>query len=321
MQNYSFIQKILHDLVLGRKLINRSLYEMEKIIYLKDKNITNRQHVFITGLPRSGTTCLLNFIYSSNNYRSLTYKNIPFILAPNFSKIFNRNNIKKKERIHGDGIMYDIDSPDAFDEVFFKNNEKFVKNELANYIQLILSNENNVSYLSKNNLNYQRVDLITSILPNSIFLIPIREPLQHAFSLLNQHKHFSQLQNDDDFIRRYMNYLGHNEFGLNHKPWNNSINYHNLDQIDYWLEQWLIFYENIYDKYGSNENCYFVIYERLSDSGYLMMLLERTELNKNQNLDLSYFKNSNNKKIDMSYNYPIYEKAASLYKKFIDSYA
>ncbi len=59
MQNYSFIQKILHDLVLGRKFINRSLYEMEKIIYLKDKNITNRQHVFITGLPRSGTTCLL----------------------------------------------------------------------------------------------------------------------------------------------------------------------------------------------------------------------------------------------------------------------
>ena len=321
MQNYSFIQKILHDLVLGRKLINRSLYEMEKIIYLKDKNITNRQHVFITGLPRSGTTCLLNFIYSSNNYRSLTYKNIPFILAPNFSKIFNRNNIKKKERIHGDGIMYDIDSPDAFDEVFFKNNEKFVKNELANYIQLILSNENNVSYLSKNNLNYQRVDLITSILPNSIFLIPIREPLQHAFSLLNQHKHFSQLQNNDDFIRRYMNYLGHNEFGLNHKPWNNSINYHNLDQIDYWLEQWLIFYENIYNKYRSNENCYFVIYERLSDPSYLMMLLERTELNKNQNLDLSYFKNSNNKKIDMSYNYTIYEKAASLYKKFIDSYA
>ena len=217
--------------------------------------------------------------------------------------------------------MYDIDSPEAFDEVFFQNNEEFVKNELANYIQLILLNENNVNYLSKNNLNYQRVELISSILPNSIFLIPIREPLQHAFSLMNQHAHFSQLQANDDFIRRYMNYLGHNEFGLNHKPWNNSINYQNLDRIDYWLEQWLIFYENINNKYRNNKNCYFVIYERLSDPDYLMMLLEKTELDKNQSLDLSYFKNANNKKINISYDYTIYEKTVSLYKKFIDSYA
>ena len=30
---------------------------------------------------------LLNFIHSSNQYASLTYKNMPFILSPNFSKL------------------------------------------------------------------------------------------------------------------------------------------------------------------------------------------------------------------------------------------
>ena len=321
MQNYNFIQKFLHDLVLGKKFINKSLYELEKIIYLKNKDIKNQSHIFITGLPRSGTTSLLNFIYSSNQYTSLTYKNMPFVLSPNFSKLFNNKNISKKERIHGDGITYDINSPEEFDEVFFNNDEEFIRNELLNYIQLILLPENKVKYLSKNNLNYQRVDLISSILPNSIFLIPIREPLQHSFSLLNQHIHFSKLQKNDDFIRRYMNYLGHNEFGLNHKPWNNPINFQDLNKIDYWLEQWFLFYKNIYNKYQSYKNCYFVIYEKLTNSNYSKMLLEKINLNKVEDLNLSYFKNPNNKKIDITYNNISYENAINVYKKFINSFS
>ena len=37
MQNYSNIQKFLHDFVLSKKIINKSLFELEKIIYLKKK--------------------------------------------------------------------------------------------------------------------------------------------------------------------------------------------------------------------------------------------------------------------------------------------
>ena len=71
MQNYSGIQKFLHDFVLSKKFINKSLFEFEKIIYLKDKDISNQSHIFITGLPRSGTTSILNFIFSSNcKYRN-----------------------------------------------------------------------------------------------------------------------------------------------------------------------------------------------------------------------------------------------------------
>ena len=316
MQNYSGIQKFLHDLVLSKKFINKSLFEIEKIIYLKNKDIKNQSHIFITGLPRSGTTSLLNFIYSSDHYASLTYKNMPFILSPNFSKLFNKKNVSKKERLHNDGISYDINSPEALDEIFFNNDDEFIKNELVNYIQLILFSESKDKYLSKNNLNFKRIDLIKSILPNSKFLIPIREPLQHAYSLFNQHLNFSQLQQGNDFIRRYMNYLGHNEFGLNHKPWNNPINFKDLNDINYWLEQWCLFYQDILKNYQSYDNCFFIIYEELTNQNYLKVLLEKIYFSQVENLNLNYFKNSNKKEIDIDCAKDIYENAKDIYTDF-----
>ena len=316
MQNYSTIQEFLHDFVLSKKIINKLLYDLEKIIYLKNKNITDQSHVFITGLPRSGTTSILNFLYSSGEYASLTYRNMPFLLSPNFSKLFNKNNTTKRERIHGDGINFDIDSPEAFDEFFFSNDKEYVENELLNYLQLILLSENKAKYLSKNNLNYKRIHFIQSILPNSIFLIPIREPLHHSYSLLNQHLHFSKLQKNNDFIKRYMNYLSHNEFGLNHKPWNTPINYHDHNLIDYWLEQWFLFYKEIYNMHQSYTNCHFVLYEELTNPNYIKSLLEKINFNRFENIDLNYFINSNKQDINIEYSKSVYVNAKNVYNNF-----
>lgn len=316
MQNYSTFQKFLHDFVLSKKFINKSLFELEKIIYLKNKDIKNQSHVFITGLPRSGTTSLINFLYSSNEYASLTYRNMPFILSPHFSKLFNTNNIPVTERLHADGITHGSDSPEAFDEVFFNNNEEFVKNELGNYICLILLSRKKNKYLSKNNLNYKRLDLIRSILPNSVFLITIREPLQHAYSLLNQHLHFNQLQQENDFIRRYMNYLGHNEFGLDLKAWNNPILFKNPGDINFWLEQWCLFYQNILRHYQTYNKCFFIIYEELFNPNYVKLLLEKIDLNQVESINLNYFKNSNKKVINVNYMENTYDRAKNIYVNF-----
>ncbi len=319
MQNYSNIQKFLHDFVFSKKIINKSLFELEKIIYLKNIHIKNQSHVFISGLPRSGTTGLLNFLFSLDEYASLTYNNMPFVLSPNFSKLFNKKNIAKKERLHGDGINFDNNSPEALDETFFDNNEEFIKNELVNYIQLILLSNKKTKYLSKNNLNYKRIDIIQSILPNSIFLIPIREPLQHANSLLNQHLRFIQLQKEDDFIRRYMNYLRHNEFGLNHKPWNNPIHFNDLSNINYWLEQWNLFYEFIFNKFQSYENCYFVVYEELNNPNYVEKILKKINLEKDKSINLQFFKNLNKKELNIVYDKNIFDKSQLLYQNFLQS--
>lgn len=67
---------------------------------------SEEKHVFISGLARSGTTILLNSIYESDIFASLTYSDMPFVLAPNlWAKLSpNRRNNNFKERAHGDGI-------------------------------------------------------------------------------------------------------------------------------------------------------------------------------------------------------------------------
>ena len=69
MDKYSFLEKLIHDFCLGNNFVKRSLYEVEKILfYKKDKNFVNKNHVFITGLPRAGTTAILEFIFSSKKF-------------------------------------------------------------------------------------------------------------------------------------------------------------------------------------------------------------------------------------------------------------
>ena len=313
MQRYSFIEKLLYDFVFSKKFINKSLYELEKIIYLKDNFTTNQNHVFITGLPRSGTTSLLIFLYSTNQFASLTYNNMPFILSPNFSKLFIRRNLILKERLHGDGINFNNNSPEAFDEIFFDNDDQFIKDEVDNYIQLILRAKNKKRYLSKNNLNYKRIDIIYSKFQNSIFLTPIREPLQHSFSLWKQHLRFIELQKKDDFIRRYMNYLGHNEFGLDHKPWNKPVYFNDLKNINYWLEQWYLFYKHMFEKYQGKNYFYFVFYELLTNSNYTNLLLNNIKVKKVENFNYEYFKNSNKKNLNIDYSNALFQKSKNLY--------
>ena len=99
MKNYNYIQKFLHDLVFSKKFINKSLFEFEKILFLKNNNFKNNLHVFITGLSRSGTTSLLNFVHSSDQFASLKYKNMPFIFSPSISKLFYKKNVNKKKKV------------------------------------------------------------------------------------------------------------------------------------------------------------------------------------------------------------------------------
>ena len=95
MINYSLIHQLLHEIFLGNKLIKKSIFEIEKIIFLKKNDIKNNKHIFITGMPRSGTTALLNVLNKKNDLCSLKYKNMPFVMGPNISKIFKSKKIIK----------------------------------------------------------------------------------------------------------------------------------------------------------------------------------------------------------------------------------
>ena len=308
--NYNNFDKFLINLVLGSKIINKSLYEIEKILYLK-KNKEKFSKLFISSLPRSGTTILLNYIYSTGEFGSLKYKNMPFIISPNLSKLFIKKKIKKSERAHGDGIFQDLNSPESFSEVFFSTfNEKEIKSELENYISLILKSEKKNKFVNKNNNDYKRIKIINDYTSKSFFLITIRDPIQQANSLLNQHIFFSSIQQSDKFITKYMNYLGHNEFGLGHKPWFDPINFLNNEDINYWLEQWYLFYKNIYSKLKKNKNIKFILYDFLDNKEYVKKFSEELNLN---NIDFNFTISKKNIQ-DLKLNDELFKQCETLYE-------
>jgi len=241
MNNYSKFQEALHKFALSSNTVKEATFDLEKILFLKHCNKNETDSVFVTGLARGGTTILLEAIYDSGSFASLSYNDMPFILAPNFWKRVHTKNTagEKIERAHGDGIRVNLDSPEAFEEVFWKTfslekSEKY----FADYINLILCKNNKNRYLSKNNQNVNRIDLITKIIPNAKFLIVYKEPIAHAYSLLNQHNRFSKAHKKDNFIKTYMDLIQHSEFGLSYQPIiNENLKYQDTYSIEHWLEQ------------------------------------------------------------------------------------
>ncbi len=312
--NYNKVQKILHEICLGNKFIKKSLFELETLIFKNSKKFDNvsSKNIFITSLPRSGTTTILNMFYDSDEYSSLTYNDLPFLMSPNLGKfLFNKKSSTEFMRPHNDGIKYSINSPEALDEVFLStyNKEEILEN-FSQYINLIKLKYEKKNYLSKNNNNFNRIDLINSKIKNCFFFIPFRDPIQHANSLMTQNKNFFNLQNKDNFILKYMNYLGHYEFGKNHKSWNIPKKFIDIKDINYWLEQWLLFYKKILIEIKKFNNIYLINYENLcKDKKSFFYLLDSLKIKYSKN---HHFKNTV-KDISINYEKEIYDECYKLY--------
>lgn len=271
---YSAGSKILHSLALNSKAMQEISFDLEKSLYLaktgKQPQPELSRPVFITGLARAGTTAILRHLYDTGRFASLSYQNMPFLLMPNlWSRMNGKQDFGYKERAHNDGIMVGADSPEAFDEVFWKTflADDYVKaselrlNQIPerlgpafiSYLKLIIlncqKNGQPLRYLSKNNNNILRLDFLKKLFPHGSFIIPFRHPLQHAYSLRQQHFRFCDIQKEDAFSLKYFNWLGHHEFGLNHKPFNlgqdaifTQMKSIPVQSINYWLLNWLNYY-------------------------------------------------------------------------------
>jgi len=223
--------------------------------------------------------------HATGRYRSLTYRDMPFVLAPNLWRrlsLISRRDIESSERAHGDSLLVDADSPESLDEVFwrvFAGDEYLESDRLTphapdaelvekyvRYVNAILSASDSRldRYLSKNNNNILRLDTIHQAFPKALILIPFREPLQQAHSLLRQHLRFSTLQAKRKFTLAYMTWLGHHEFGLDHRPMQfagAAPNPYAADTLDYWLHVWCETYSWL--EHSKPKPALFVCYEDL----------------------------------------------------------
>lgn len=310
------MQKLLHRLALSSMLVRETMFDIEQKIFSGDIDVG--KHVFITGLARSGTTILLNSLHSSNEFASLSYDDMPFILAPNFWKKITplKTHDKNIERAHNDGILVSTDSPEAFEEVFwmtFNEDEDSTILKFEEYIESVLSKNNLSRYLSKNNQNIRRLKLISSSFSDSIVLIPFRHPLQHSNSLLFQHTKFIDESIKDPFIKEYMQLIGHSEFGPCYKELKSiNLKYENPCELNHWLEQWLLSYEAIMEIANQQENIYLVCYESLcSDKITWQNIKKLVDLDEKTNFE---FKESI-KKIECSYDQALFDDCLDLYEK------
>ena len=271
MASYSKSEKALHKLYLSNYFISKATFELETILHgSRADQIRIKQHVFVSGLARSGTTALMRALFATGQYASLQYSNMPIILAPN---MWNKKlKLEAHERAHGDGIIIDGNSPEEFDEYFWKS---FLKDsyigpkglerhevdpeileKYERYVRLICLAKGKDRYLSKNNNNILRFSSLEK-LDGSHIVLMFRHPITHASSLLKLHKSFSKSQEEDPFVLDYFNYLGHHEFGLNHKPFLLADNFlgkseaHSRDSLDYWLLNWINYYEYVKERLTS----------------------------------------------------------------------
>ena len=82
-KNYSFLSKILHHLALGNNFIPEMLRDIEMGLFKNKLKLDNlKSHIFVCGLPRSGSTILMRYIYETKWFASLTYRDMPFVTSP-----------------------------------------------------------------------------------------------------------------------------------------------------------------------------------------------------------------------------------------------
>ena len=95
-----------------------------------------------------------------------------------------------------------------------------------------------------------------------------------------------------------MNYLGHKEFGINHKSWHKPNLYFDYFEVNYWLEQWLLFYQKIFEINKNKQNCFFFCYEEIINENYIMKLNNLLNIPKNIKFKFKYKKNYLEKEVD-----------------------
>ena len=315
MNHYSWLEQKLHKFALSSQFMREVTFDSESTNISPSSKTGD--HVFITGLARAGTTILLNALYKSNIFASLSYADMPFVLAPNlWSKIsFNKKNLELKERAHRDGIKVSKESPEAFEEVFWKtfSDEEYeeLEDKFRVYVGNIIRKYKKERYLSKNNQNIKRVELITSIFSNAKILIIFREPIQHAYSLLTQHKKFIEDSKNDNFISKYMKWIGHTEFGPNYIPiQNQNLNFPNDLEINHWIEQWYLTYSDSFQSLKNKKNVHFISYEKLcSRKDYWFQIQKLVNIDKTYDFEFRESK----KDIKVNIDSGLKEKAISLY--------
>ena len=272
--DYTSADQFVHRLAFSGPRLQRALARFEDRIFAEKLNrISDTPPIFITGLPRAGTTVVLNALARVPEVATHTYRDMPLVLSPLLWQRASRPFARRaalRERAHGDGLEIGLDSPEAFEEAVWRTlrPQDFTSDRLpllgpgdydgetvafltAHFRKIRAArNVPDGRYVSKNNGNIARLNVLPEMFPGCRIVTPVRDPIAHAASLLRQHRNFLDLHSKDPFGEAYMRDIGHFEFGRLHKP----IAFAGVsdpgqgpDLPDYWLTYWIAAHGHILD--------------------------------------------------------------------------
>ena len=292
-ERYGTLDRLLYRIAFRGGTAQHAMADVEEMMYRDDlESISADDPVFITSLPRAGTTILLKLLWNTGHFASHTYQDMPFVLCPllwsAFSNQFAEADVTR-ERAHGDGLQVSGTSPEAFEDMVWKHFwpdayrgdhiqpwsaddhdpafDAFYESHMRKVIAVRQDAPSaNLRYLSKNNLNIARLTAPPAPLRDGTFLVPFREPVQQAASMYRQHERFLEIHEADDFVREYMEAIGHHEFGKGLRP----VNFDDWletasepHQLAFWVEYWIAAYQHILRQ--ADNSTVLVSYARLTE--------------------------------------------------------
>ena len=123
--NYSRLDRLIHRLAFYTPGIQLAAADIERAAFARSyRQASPSQPIFITSLPRAGTTVLLELLHRFQPLASHVYRDMPFVLAPTlWSRLSGpfRKEAAPRERAHKDGVTIGYDSPEAVEEVFWRS--------------------------------------------------------------------------------------------------------------------------------------------------------------------------------------------------------
>ncbi len=192
--------------------------------------------VYICGLPRAGTTITLQML--SEHPDVVTHKYADFLMPYMpwvWNKVFPRIPVaamrKPVPRIHRDRIEVTRDSAEMGEEILWEHffpqihdestdsvldattsNPSFERFYREHLCKLALVRGRS-RYISKAIMCVVRMQYLRRLFPDALFLLYVRNPIDHVASLIKQDRIWAELERDDPRQIEIIELTGHHEFG------------------------------------------------------------------------------------------------------------
>ena len=194
-----------------------------------------RAPVFIAGVPRSGTTILVEILSRHPALTAHRYEDFPNVYTPYWrnwlaDRLPGRDS-RPVERAHKDRVMITRHSPEAVEEAIWMNffdhlhdpaRSQVLDAAVSNppferfyreHISKLTAARGSKRYLAKGNYNATRLGYLACLFPDARFIVPWRDPVAQVASLVKQDRLFTRMSSEDPRVPVQLARSGHFEFG------------------------------------------------------------------------------------------------------------